>query len=417
MFTTGSKFLIGASVVAVLATVMYGITQGGVLGTVGLASGSISLIFLAGLNLILRDSNVHADDAAPVESSSAAQFAPSPSAWPLAFAFGAITVAVGLVSYQPIFVVGFVVLLVAGAEWVVQAWSERASSNAAHNAQVRSRVSNPFEYPVGGAVAIGAIVYGFSRIMLWLSKTNTVVAFVVLAAVVVTIGFIIAFRPSLKSGAVGGVVAAGAIAVIGAGTVAGLDGERSIPEFETTSIWQEEALLHPEEYAESAEEGEHPAGLICESGEEFPEADEDASQTVASKSNAIQVFLRADGTLDYDPPGPIPPGSNAVTVQRSNPTNFIFRNESNEHARLSIDLGTMTVDLGTEDEPEEVEVRNQICTTLVEGGGAQLLTVKIDQPSYAFSEPNPNGPGGEEGSGFWFFVPGIDSATLQVDVP
>ncbi len=61
---------------------------------------------------------------------------------------------------------------------------------------------------------------------------------------------------------------------------AGLDGERDIPEFETTAIWQEEALLHPDEYAEGAEEGEHPAGLICESPEEFPEADEDVSQTV-----------------------------------------------------------------------------------------------------------------------------------------
>ena len=38
MFTTGSKFLIGASVVAVVATVVYGVTQGGALGTIGLTS-------------------------------------------------------------------------------------------------------------------------------------------------------------------------------------------------------------------------------------------------------------------------------------------------------------------------------------------------------------------------------------------
>jgi hypothetical protein len=416
MFTTGSKFLIGASVVAVLATVVYGVTQGGVLGTVGLTSAAVSLIFLAGVNLILRDSNVHADDAAPIETSSAAQFAPGASPWPLAFAFGAVTVAVGLVSYQPIVVVGFVALLATGAEWMVQAWSERASSSVDHNADVRSRVSNPFEYPVGGAVAIGTIVYGFSRVMLWLSKTNTVIAFAVLAAVVLTIAFLISFRPSMKTGAIGGVMAVGAIAVIGAGTAAGLDGEREIPEFETTAIWQKEALFHPEEYAESAEEGEHPATPICESAEEFPEADEDASQTVAVKSNAIEVFLRADGTLDYNPPGPVPVGSEAVTVQRSSPTNVIFRNQSTEHARLSLDLATMTIDVGTEDEPEEIEVRNQICTTLIEGGGAQLLILDIDQPSFAFEEPNPNSPDGGDG-GFWLFVPGVDSAKLQVEVP
>jgi hypothetical protein len=417
MITTGSKFLIGASVAAVLAAVIYGVTQGGVLGTVGLVSAAVSLAFLAGLNLFLRDSNVHLDDDAPVETSSAAQFAPGSSVWPLVFALGAVAVAVGLVSYRPIVVIGLVALLAAGAEWVVQAWSERASGAATHNAQVRSRLSNPLEYPVGGAVAIGVIIYGFSRVMLWLSKTNTVIAFAVLAAVVLVVAFLIAARPSIKTGAIGGVMAVGAIAVVGTGTAAGLDGERAIPEFETTSIWQTEALFHPEEYAEKAAEGEHPAEPICESPEEFPEADEDASQTVASKSNAIQVILREDGTLDYDTPGPLPTGSDVVTIPRSNPVNVIFRNESPDHARLSLDMGTMTIDIGHGDEPEEVEVRNQVCTTLIEEGGAQLLTVTIAQPSFAFTEPNPHGPGGEDDSGFWFFVPGVDTATLQVEVP
>lgn len=417
MFTTGSKFLIGASVVATVATVVYGVTQGGALGTIGLTSASISLVFLAGLNLFLRDSNVHADDEAPVESTSAAQAAPRASAWPLAFAFSAVVVAVGLVSYQPIVVVGLVLAVASGAQWVVQAWAERASSNAAYNDEVRGRLSNAFEYPVGSAVAMGAIVYGFSRVMLWLSKTNTVVAFVVLAAVVLLVAFLLASRRSIKSSAIGGLAGLGAIAVIGAGTAAGLDGQRDIPVFETPSLWQSEALFHPEEYAEGAAEGKHPAEPICESGEEFPEADEDASQTVASKSNAIEVVLRADGTLDYDVAGPQPEGSESVTVPRSNPTNFIFRNQSSEHARLSIDLGTMLINLGTEDEPEEVEVRNQACTTLVEEGGAQLLTLSIDQPSFAFPEPNPNGPGGDDDSGFWFFVPGVETAKLEVEVP
>jgi hypothetical protein len=415
MFTTGSKFLIGATVVAILGTVVYGVTQGGVLGTVGLGSAAICIAFLAGINLFLRDSNVHADEAS-VDTCSAAQVAPGASPWPLAFAFGAVTTAVGLVTFQPIVVIGLVALLASGSEWVVQAWSERASSNVDHNAQVRGRISNPFEYPVGGAVAIGTIVYGFSRVMLWLSKTNTVIAFAVLAAVVLTIAFLIAFRPSMKAGAVGGVMAVGVIAVVGAGTAAGLDGEREIPEFETTSVWQDEALHHPEEYAESAEEGEHPAEPICESPEEFPEADEDPSQTVASKSNAIEVILRADGTLDYDTPGPLPVGSKSVTVQRSSPTNVIFRNQSKEHVRFSVDLATMTIDIGTEDEPEEVEVRNQICTTLIEEGGAQLLTLDIDQPSFAFADPNPNSPDGDE-AGYWFFVPGVESARLEIEVP
>ncbi len=414
MFTTGSKFLIGASVVALIATVVYGIGQGGVLGTVGLASATASLIGLATLNALLRDSNVFSDDPAPVETSSAAQFAPPPSVWPLGFAFGAVIVAVGLISYQSIVIIGFVALVATGAEWAVQAWSERASGNVEHNAAVRSRLSNPLEYPVGGAAAIGVIVFAFSRVMLWLSKTNTTIAFSVLAAVVLAVGFFIAFRPKLGMGAVGGVMAVGAIAVVAAGAAAGLDGERDIPVFETTSVWQQEAILHPAEYAEGAEAGSHPAGLICESPEEFPEADEDVSQTVASKSGSYQVFLTEDGTIAFDVPGPIEEGPAGMVIPRSNPTNVIFRNQSDEHRRLSLDRGTQTVEV----EGEDAIVRDQICTTLIEPGGAQLLTVKVDQPTFAADgQVNPNGPGGEAGDGYWFFVPGVDTAKLEVIVP
>ncbi len=414
MFTTGSKFLIGASVVALIATLVYGIGQGGVLGTVGLASATAGLIGIAVLNAVLRDSNVFSDDPAPVETSSAAQFAPPSSVWPLGFALGAVIVAVGLISYQSIVIIGFVALVATGAEWAVQAWAERASGNVEHNAAVRSRLSNPLEYPVGGAAAIGVIVFAFSRVMLWLSKTNTVVAFSVLAAVVLVVGFLIAFRPKLGMGAVGGVMAVGAIAVVAAGAAAGLDGERDIPVFETTSVWQEEAILHPAEYREGAEEGKHPAGLICESPEEFPEADEDVSQTVASKSGSYQVFLTEDGTLAFDVPGPIEEGPAGMVIPRSNPTNVIFRNESDEHRRLSLDRGTQTVEI----EGDEAIVRDQICTTLIEPGGAQLLTVVAGQPTFAVDgQVNPNGPGGEAGDGYWFFVPGVDTAKLELIVP
>lgn len=416
MFTTGSKFLIGASFVALLATVVYGVGQDGVLGTVGLASATIGLICLAVLDVILRDSNVFVDDEAPVETTAAAQPAPSASVWPLGFAVGAVVVAVGLVSYQPIVVIGLVALLATGAEWTVQAWAERASRDGVHNAAVRSRLSNPLEYPIGGTIAVGIIIYAFSRVMLWLSKTNTVVAFAVAAAVVLAVGFFIANRPSIRTGTVGGVMAVGAIAVVAAGAVTGVDGQRDIPEFETTSIWQEEAILHPEEYAEGAAEGEHPAEPICESPEEFPEADEGASETVANKSSTYQVLVDASGNLDYDVPGPKEAGTTGMVIPRSNPTNVIFRNNSDERRRLSLDLGTQTVEIEKGGEAVEVEVRHQICTTLIEPGSAQLLTVEAHEPSFAFEgQENPNGPDGA--GGFWFFVPGVESAKLEVIVP
>lgn len=417
MFTTGTKFLIGASVVSLVATLAYGIGQDGVLGTVGLASATVALIGLTVINALLRDSNVFLDDEAPVETTAAARLAPGGSAWPLVFALGGVVVAVGLITYQPVVVLGLIALVVGGGEWTVQAWAERASASREYNAEVRSRLSNPLEYPVGGVVAIGVIIYSFSRIMLWLSKTNTVVAFAALAAVVLIVAFVLASRPKLNAGAVGGGLAVGVVALVAAGAVTGVDGERDIPEFETTSIWQEEAILHPEEYAEGAAAGDHPAEPICESPEAFPEADEDASETVAGKSGTYEVILTGADTLEFDVPGATGDDSvSTMSVPRSNPTNVIFRNRSDEDRRLSLDLGTQTVEIETGDEVEEVEARHQICTTLIEPGGAQLLTFEVAEPSFAHDdEPNPHAPGGE--GGFWFFVPGVEGAALEVVVP
>ena len=419
MITTGSKFLVGSAVLAVIATIVYGVTQGGVMGTVGLTSASVCLIALATLNTMLRDSNVFVDDEAPLDTVGAAQPAAPNSVWPLGLAVAAAVVVVGLVSVQPIVVIGLVAFLVFGAEWVVSNWSEGASSDELHNRTVRSKLTNPLEYPVGGAVAIGIIVYAFSRVMLWLSKTNTVVAFSVAAAIVLAIGFVFAFRSSVKTGAIGATVAVGALAIVAAGTAAGFDGERDIPEFETTAIWMDEFREHPEEYALAAEEGKHPAGPICESPEPFPEADEDASQTVAIKSGTYTIRLRSDGLLSYDVPGPALEGVDGLTLQRSSPANIVFRNDYEAPVRLSVDLGTEEV---TDEETGEPMLQPmQVCTTLVEEGGAQSLTLTVGAPNILFEGiPNANGPAVEDPTlkdGYWFFVPGVDTAKLELIVP
>ena len=177
MFTTGSKFLIGSTVVAIVAAIVYGTTQNWLTGTIGLFAAGIALGVLAGFNIYTRDANVAVTPDLVTERTAAAQLAPGYSLWPLLMAFGGVTVVVGLVTYQAIFIIGTILLLAGGGEWMAQAWAERASADSVHNANVRSRMANPFEFPIAGVVAIGIIVYSFSRIMLWLSKTNTVFAF------------------------------------------------------------------------------------------------------------------------------------------------------------------------------------------------------------------------------------------------
>lgn len=380
MFTTGSKFLIGASVLAAISAIVYGVAQDGVMGTVGLASAAIALAFLAGINIYTRDSNIWDDEISSVETAPAAARPPANSIWPMAFALGAAVLTVGLVTYQAVFIVGVVLLLAAGAEWTAEAWAERASSDAAYNAEVRSRIANPLEFPLAAAIGIGIIVYAFSRIMLWLSKTNTVIAFAVLGVIIITVAFLAAYRPGLKSKAAVGAIAVGVLALVAGGAAAGLDGEREIKEHETT-----EGLT---------EEGEE----ICLSPEEF-EADENASQSVAASANvAAEITLTDAGVFELDVVGPLE-SEDALTLPRSNPNNIIFINESDEDRRLSVDLTVPPAD-AAEDQGPLLK-----CTTLVEPDGRQNITLTIGAPSLAAPD------------GYFFFVPGVESARLELIVP
>ena len=380
MLTTGSKFLIGASIVAAVSAIAYGITQDGVMGTVGLASAAVALAFLAGVNIFTRDSNIWADEISSVESAAAAARPPANNIWPMVFALGAVVLTVGLVTYQAVFMIGVVLLLASGAEWTAEAWAERASSDAAYNAGVRSRIANPLEFPLAAAIGIGIIVYSFSRIMLWLSKTNTVIAFSVLGVIILTFAFLIAYRPGLKSRAAVGAVAVGVLALVAGGAAAGLSGERDIHPHETTEGLQQD--------------GEN----ICSSPDVF-EADENASQSVGAQANvAGKVFLDDAGVLTYEVVGYNGPDS-PFTLPRSNPNNVIFVNNSNEERRLSIDLTVPPVD-AAEDQGPLLK-----CTTLVDPGGRQNITVTIGAPSSVAPD------------GYFFFVPGVESARLDLIVP
>jgi hypothetical protein len=95
-----------------------------------------------------------------------------------------------------------------------------------------------------------------------------------------------------------------------------------------------------------------------------------------------------------------------VIVTRNSPTNVLFHNESDEPRRLVLDLGTRSeIDPETGDTVPDSAVPNQVCTTLVEDGGSQFLTVTIAEPSVTAESP------------YRFVVPGVDGAEVEVIVP
>jgi hypothetical protein len=376
MFTTGTKLLVGSAVAAGVFALIYGVTQGGALGTIGLLSAAAGLALLAGINTWFRDSNVSAMDHDAFAGSAAAQATARPSAWPLLAALGATTLALGLATFRAIFVIGLVVLILAAIEWLVQAWSERASADTAYNAHARNFLVDPIELPVLGAAGAAIVVYSFSRVMLGLpSKSATVVAFSIVATLVLLIGTLVGVARAASKVALGGTFGIAAVALIAGGAIYGLNGERETHPHHTIGDVAEENECGPEE----------------------TEADERASQTVAAKSNAAAEIIFDGDRLKADLPG-YDGGSAGLTLLRSNPNHLLFHNDSDEEARLVIEMHPR---LDDDDRPLGPE---RVCTTLVEPGGTQFVTVKFAQPSAAVED------------GYLFTVPGTD-ATLPVVVP
>ena len=378
MFTTGSKLLIGSSVLALVATLLFGILDGGLLGSVGLISATVALSVLAGINVFTRDANVGADEVESFGGAASAAERPGSSMWPFTIGLAAVTVTLGLVTYTAIFVLGLILLMAGLAEWLVQAWSERASSERDHNAEVRARILHPVEMPAAAAIGLGIVIYAFSRVMLGVpSKTSTIVAFSVVATVVLAVGAFIGSKRTISAPAMTGGFAIAAVVLVSGGAVAGLNGEREIKEHHTTAYYAAKDKCGVEEIS----------------------ADEHASQTVAGKaSSAAEIFLTESGSIEVQMPGDSARRSDALQLPRSNPNNLLMRNESSEPRRFVIDLAD-----GYEGSPP------RMCTQIIEEGGVQLLTVKFAVPSFA--------PEVEAIGGYRFTVPGVDSAALEVIVP
>ncbi len=384
MLPNGSKLLIGGAVLATVGAIVYGLTQEGSLGTVGLIFAAIALAMLAGVVVVIREADVSAMDPAATTESAAAAAPPGPSMWPAVSAVGGVLVVVGLVTYAPIFIFGIIALLAAAVDWMVQAYSERASGDPTFNAAVRGRIAHPLEFPILAAVGVAIIVYSFSRIMLFLSKASGPAVFAVVAALVLAVGFIVAFVPSIKSGAIAVVAVIAGLGLIAGGAAAALDGEREMHPHETTS--------------QLAAEGK------CDTPDET-EADEHASQAVAAKANInAELTLHEDGTMSVRNLGVVASDDQAVYVTRSNTTNVRFNNESSEDRRLVLDMGTRPETDETGDTIPDTEVPNQICTQLAEDGGSQFLTFSIDTPTRYAATP------------YRFIVPGVESAEVPVEV-
>ena len=246
MNTTGSKFFFGAALFGFVGAVVYGLSTGGdPLGVVsfGLYTGvgehvGYSLLmtlaaggfFLGVMALVYRDGEAEAGPSvAEVEEIVAGPQA-SPSFWPAATAIGITMLALGVVTSWPFFLGGIGILVICAIEWMVQAWSDRATGDPVYNRELRNRVMLPFEIPIGAALGIGIVVIAFSRVLLAVPKMGAVVVAIGVATTIVLVATLLAWRPRFGSGVVAVLCSVGAVAVISSGIVAAYVGERDIEE-------------------------------------------------------------------------------------------------------------------------------------------------------------------------------------------
>ena len=330
---------------------------------------------------------MRAADADAVAQASAGQPPVGSSVWPAIGALGAGLLVVGAVTRPLVFKIGLVVLLAAAVEWMVQGWSERASADPAYNASLRKRILHPLELPLLAAVGLAVIIYSFSRIMLFLSKSDGPYAFIVVGVLILVFAFTFAMRPTLKKGAVIGVCAIGALGLISTGAAMAIGGQRTIHDYPTTADDDSAACLRS--YAE------------VQANPEYQEIEHRASQHVAAKSNPTARIVLENGKLTVLITG-APPGDE-LTVARGNTVNLLFTNDDAEPARLTVYAGT---DVQTVNDIE-VKTPRLACTTLVDKGREQMLTVHFPKSSEAATAGDP----------YRLMVPGDAAAVATVVVP
>jgi hypothetical protein len=373
MFSTGFKYFFGVTVLSIVALIM-SLALFEKLALVGVAISFLIAVgaLLAGLSAFTSDGTTR--DANTLTSELVTQ-----SIWPLISAIGVVFLGLGLVTSSVVFFGGIVVLLAAISEWMVQAWSERASTDLAHNTAARKRLLNPIEFPVLAAVGLGVIIFAFSRIMLTVDKSTGAVLFIVAGALVLVAGSLFAIKPNMKRSVGAAICVLGALGIVAGGVASAVSGER-------------------EELVEAAAEG-HFSHPEC-GPEESKYFDKLAEGTLSLRSAVSATVVYQDGELFANVQGINTP-QKSITVARSNPTNIIFRNATEGEFRLVAHLGG---DKAAKSESKDKSHKDETCTQLVAPGAEQSLTLNVSKPSSAENV-------------YYLYIAGAEDKKIEMVVP
>lgn len=369
MFTTGSKFFIGLSALGAVSFAVFMVfLNPSSIGATTLFGFVPAVALAAWLSLWSRDGE-------PDAASPAASTVPSAGMWPFLAAAGTALVLVGTITRPVVLILGGVIVAASFVEWAVQSWSDRASADPAHNADLRGRIMQPLEFPVLATVGSAVVILSFSQIMLAIDKSAGAILFMVVATLVLLGGILFALRPGLKRSVVAALCAVGLLGLVAGGVAGATSGLR--PQLE-----------------EAKSEG-HYTHRKC-GPEKDKYGDKHALLGVSSRSAVIATVEFVDGALVAKVQGN-PAETDRITIPRSNPSSIIFRNKTEGDFRLVARLGTVPVAEGVVEEVEQ-------CTQLIPNGAEQLLTLTIPKPSL-------------EPGAYVLEVAGVEGQSIEVIVP
>ena len=242
MFTWGPKFLFAISLSGFLGALIYGLVTGGepvgvisagYKGGVGDHTGYAILLgvgvtaqVLTWILVATRDGDAEAlavrvgADSLPAVSPPA-----DPSYWGIFVAFGFAGVVLGLSLDSLWFYLGLAVVFVGSLQWLILAWSDRATGDVEVNRIIRRRVVAPFEVPVMATLAIAIVVILTSRVFLAVPEIWAVVAGGI-ATLLVFGGAVLLSMIDLKPAVVRSMMVLGGVVLLAGGVAAGVVGER-----------------------------------------------------------------------------------------------------------------------------------------------------------------------------------------------
>lgn len=270
MITRGSKYFFGAAAVGYLTALLYGFltgaaAHGGVLdvfsngdivnsivgplsfgwkGWVGdqvgysvLMAFAGTMVVLGGFTSVFRDGSPEAlaelqgatVERGEITGARVDLRVATPqgiSIWPIFTAFSAGAAIVGLAVSTVLFGIGCLGLVIAGVEWTVKAWSERATGDPVQNKAIRDHLMHPLEIPIGATLGIALVIFCMSRILLAVPKVGAVFFIIIFATAVFVVAILLASRPDLKRSVLVAALLVFGLLIIAGGIVGGVAGQR-----------------------------------------------------------------------------------------------------------------------------------------------------------------------------------------------